>query len=154
MRESAKHLNRARVGFRTIVIKPEIHAQSELNVTPLIDVVLVLLIIFMVVTPVVERELSVALPAEKRTTHAADVAPEQLTIHVDDRGGLRLNDRVIAREGYVAELRRVLESRPPAERIVFVTASDGVRYPYLVEVMDDAKLAGAQRVGLAVEAAP
>jgi biopolymer transport protein TolR len=154
MRESAKHLNRSRVGFRTIAIKPEIHAQSELNVTPLIDVVLVLLIIFMVITPVVERELEVALPAEKRAARPADVAPRQLTIQVDDAGALKLNDELIARDGYVEYLRPLLEGRPPAERIVFVTASDGVRYPYLVEVIDGAKLAGAVRVGLAIEGSP
>ncbi len=151
MRHSAKHLSRSRVGFRSIVIKPEIHANSELNVTPLIDVVLVLLIIFMVITPVVEHELAIALPTERR---AREVAPTQLTVQLDDAGTLRLNERPVARGDYVAQLREVLAVRPVAQRVVFVRASDGVQFPYLVEVMDGAKLAGAVTVGLAIEDAP
>jgi biopolymer transport protein ExbD len=154
VRASAKHLNRSRVGFRTLAIKPEIHAQGEINVTPLIDVVLVLLIIFMVVTPLVEKELSVFLPAEKRTVRQADVAPTQLAVRVDDAGGLAINDRVIARAGYVDALRELLEGRVPAQRVVFVIASDGVRYPSLVDAMDGAKQAGALTVGLAIEGSP
>jgi biopolymer transport protein ExbD len=142
------------VGFRTIAIKPEIHAQGEINVTPLIDVVLVLLIIFMVVTPLAEKQLSVFLPAEKRTARSADVAPTQLAVHVADGGGLAINDRAVPRTGYVAQLRALLEDRAPAQRVVFVIASDGVSYPKLVEVMDGAKQAGALTVGLAIEASP
>jgi len=154
MRESAKHLARSRVGPRTIAIKPEIHVQSELNVTPLIDVVLVLLIIFMVITPVVESELTVALPEEKRTTRAAEVAPEQLILQLTAAGELKLNERPIARERYVEQLRAQLATRAPDDRGVFVSASEGVRYPYLVEAIDGAKLAGALRIGLALEGDP
>jgi biopolymer transport protein ExbD len=154
VRESAKHLNRSRVGFRTLAIKPVIHAQGEINVTPLIDVVLVLLIIFMVVTPLAEKELSVFLPAEKRTVRPTDVAPTQLAVHLNDAGGLAINDRAVAPESYIEALRPLLAGRAPAQRVVFVIASDGASYPSLVEAIDGAKQAGALSVGLAIEGSP
>ena len=152
MRTSARHLNRSRVGFRTLTIKPEIHAQGEINVTPLIDVVLVLLIIFMVVTPLVEKELPIALPVVQRVARPAELVPEQLAVHVDDAGGFTIDQRPIARAGYVERLRELLAARGAAARVVFVIASDGVSYPSLVEAMDGAKQAGALSVGLAIEA--
>jgi biopolymer transport protein ExbD len=154
VRASAKHLNRSRTGYRTLAIKPEIHARSEINVTPLIDVVLVLLIIFMVVTPLAERELSVLLPDQRRVHAPSDVAPSQLAVRIDERGALAINDRDVASERYVAELRELLDGREAAQRVVFVMASDAVSYPRLVEVMDGAKQAGALTVGLAIEGAP
>jgi biopolymer transport protein TolR len=154
VRASSKHLTRSRLGFRTIAIKPEIHARGEINVTPLIDVVLVLLIIFMVVTPLAEKELSVFLPAEKRTARQAEVAPTQLAVRLNDAGDLAINEHAVARSGYVERLRALLELRAPAQRVVHVIASDGVRYPELVEIMDGAKQAGALTVGLAIEGTP
>lgn len=154
MRESAKHLNRGRAGFRTLVIKPEIHARGEINVTPLIDVVLVLLIIFMVVTPLAERELAVLLPDHERVAEPARVAPSQLAVQIDDRGALAINDREVQPAAYVSTLRSLLEGREPGQRVVFVVASDAVAYPRLVEVLDGAKRAGAVSVGLALEGNP
>lgn len=149
MRQSGRHLRRDRVGFRTLTIEPVIHAQAEINVTPLIDVVLVLLIIFMVVTPVVEHELSVSLPAEQRS--AQRQTSEQLAVRLDDGGGLAINERASSAQRYVDELRVLLQARSPAERVVFVLASDGVSYPRLLEAMDGARQAGASSVGLAIE---
>jgi len=150
MRESSQHLRRSRVGFRTLTVAPVIHAQGEINVTPLIDVVLVLLIIFMVVTPVIEHELAVALPAEQRSAQPV-AASAQLAVRIDDAGGLAINERASSASGYVAELRALLRERPARERVVYVLASDGVSYPQLVEAMDGAKQAGALSVGLAIE---
>ena len=154
MRASAKHLNRGRTGFRTLVIQPEIHARSEINVTPLIDVVLVLLIIFMVVTPLAEREFAVVLPDHERVADPSRVAPSQLAVRIDDRGALAINDREVQLASYVPALRELLDGREPEQRVVFVMASDGVSYPRLVEVMDGAKRAGALSVGLAIEGIP
>jgi biopolymer transport protein ExbD/biopolymer transport protein TolR len=114
----------------------------------------VLLIIFMVVTPLLEKELSVALPAERRSVRASDVSASQLAVHVDDSGGLAINQNAVGRDGYVERLRALLEPRAAEQRVVFVTASDGARYPQLVEAMDGAKQAGAVTVGLAIEGSP
>jgi biopolymer transport protein ExbD len=154
VRASAQHLNRSRTGFRTLAIKPEIHARGEINVTPLIDVVLVLLIIFMVVTPLAERELAVHLPDHERVHAPSDVSPSQLAVRIDERGTLAINDRDVAPEHYIAQLRELLDGRDPSQRVVFVLAADAVSYPRLVEVMDGARQAGALRVGLAIEGAP
>ena len=150
MRQSARYLRRARVGSRSLTIEPVIHARAEINVTPLVDVVLVLLIIFMVVAPVVEHELAVSLPAEQRGPQPA-AAREQLAVRIDDAGRLAINQRASTAGSYVAELRALLQGRAPRERVVYVLASDGVSYPRLVEAMDGAKQAGALSVGLAIE---
>ncbi|MEY4578324.1 MAG: hypothetical protein RL701_3027 [Pseudomonadota bacterium] len=151
MRDSAKHINRSRTGWRTIAIKPASSAQSEINVTPLIDVVLVLLIIFMVATPLAEKDLAVLLANEKHTERASDIAPTQIAVDLDATGGVRINEQTVQRSRYVQELARLLEGRPLAERIVFVVANDQVRYPTLVETIDGAKRAGAATVGLALD---
>ena len=150
MRESARHLRRARVGFRKLSVEPVIHAQGEINVTPLIDVVLVLLIIFMVVTPVLEHQLAVSLPAQQRSSQPA-AASAQLAVQLDDAGSLAINAHPSSAASYVSELRALLSGRSPGERVVYVLASDGVSYPRLVQAMDGARQAGATRVGLAIE---
>jgi biopolymer transport protein ExbD len=151
MRDSAKHINRSRTGWRTIAIRPASSAQSEINVTPLIDVVLVLLIIFMVATPLAEKDLAVLLANEKHTERASDVAPTQIAVELDALGGMRVNEQAVQRSRYVAELTRLLEGRPIDQRVVFVIANDQVRYPSLVETIDGAKRAGAATVGLALD---
>lgn len=150
MRESAKHINRSRMGWRTIVIKPVANAQAEINVTPLIDVVLVLLIIFMVITPLAEKDLSVVLAAEKRTTEASAVSATQVAIVVEPGGGIAINGKTISREDYVARLREMLAGRRPEDQLVFVVADDNATVPQLVSAIDGAKQAGAASIGLAI----
>jgi biopolymer transport protein ExbD len=154
MRESAKHINRSRTGWRTIAIKPVANEQAEINVTPLIDVVLVLLIIFMVVTPLAEKDLSVVLASEKRTTEASAVAATQVAIVVDPGGQIAINGQPISREDYVAALRKLLSGRRPEDQVVFVVADDNASYPQLVAAIDGAKQAGAATIGLAIGGTP
>lgn len=154
MRESAKHINRSRTGWRTIAIKPAVNAQADINVTPLIDVVLVLLIIFMVITPIAEKDLSVVLAAEKRTTEASAVSATQVAVVVDPGGGIAINGEHISRAQYVARLRELLAGRRPEDQLVFVVADDSASYPQLVAAIDGAKQAGAASIGLAIGGAP
>ena len=147
---SAKPL---RVGRRTITVQAVKDAQAEINVTPLIDVVLVLLIIFMVMTPLVERDLSVQLSTEKRTQEKTEVAPTQVLVAVDGAGALQINQQPVDRTEYVERLRKLLSGRAPEEQVVFVIASDNTSYAALVEAIDRAKQAGALMVGLATDSA-
>jgi biopolymer transport protein ExbD len=137
---------------RSIVLKPAREAAAEINVTPLIDVVLVLLIIFMVMTPVVERDLAIQLSTEKRTDKPAEVAATQVLVSVEGNGGMRINAQPVAAEEYVNKLKDVLKGRAPEDQVVFVVAGDAANYGNLVEAIDRAKLAGATMVGLATDA--
>jgi biopolymer transport protein ExbD len=142
---------RLRSARRTVTVQPVREAQAEINVTPLIDVVLVLLIIFMVMTPLVERDLSVVLSTEKRTQQKSEVAPTQVLVAVDGAGALQINSQPVNRAEYVERLKKLLSGRAPEDQVVFVVASDSTSYANLVEAIDRAKQAGAMMVGLATD---
>jgi biopolymer transport protein ExbD len=136
---------------KKLAVKPVQRPDAEINMTPLIDVVLVLLIIFMVMTPVVEKDLGVHLTTEKRTEHAKEVAPTQVLVSVDGTGSLQINSQPVGRAEYVDELEKLLEGRSPEDSVVFVVASDSASYATLVEAIDRAKQAGATTIGLATQ---
>jgi biopolymer transport protein ExbD len=125
----------------------------EINVTPLVDVVLVLLIIFMVVTPLEEQNVDVRLAQEQTTQERTQVAPQQVLVTVH-REALRINDQAVERSECLSSLRALLARNDPADRVVFVSASDATSYAELVEVIDAARAAGATEVGLVSEHAP
>lgn len=152
MRRSAS--GRHRKTGRTITVKRVKELDAYINVTPLIDVVLVLLIVFMVMTPLVEQRLAVQLSTTKRTQSPTQVAPTQVLVAVSGSGTLKVNSEPVANAGYVGRLRELLEGRAPEDQVVFVVASDDVSYPRLVEAIDAAKQAGAVIVGLALAQDP
>ncbi|MDB4987124.1 MAG: Biopolymer transport protein ExbD/TolR [Myxococcaceae bacterium] len=151
MKRHVASAKRLRAGRRTVTVQAVKDAQAEINVTPLIDVVLVLLIIFMVMTPLVERDLSVQLSTEKRTNEPSEVAPTQVLVAVDGAGALQINSQPVDRAEYVERLKKLLSGRAPEEQVVFVVASDDTSYAALVEAIDRAKQAGALMVGLATD---
>jgi biopolymer transport protein ExbD len=136
---------------RTLTVHQAKAQSAEINVTPLIDVVLVLLIIFMVMPPLVERDLAVQLSTEKRTQQPSEIAPTQVLVAVDKAGALHINQQLVSRQDYVERLRKLLSGRAPEDQVVFVVASDDTSYASLVEAIDRAKQAGASMVGLATD---
>jgi biopolymer transport protein ExbD len=152
MRRSGPGRHSMRSNRRTIAIRPVRDLEAHINVTPLIDVVLVLLIVFMVMTPLVERNLAVQLSSEKRTQTPTEVAPTQVLVAVSGNGALSINSEPVVKADYVTRLQGLLDGRAPEDQVVFVVASDDVTYPRLVEAIDAAKQAGASTVGLALAA--
>jgi biopolymer transport protein TolR len=124
---------------------------TDINVTPLVDVVLVLLIIFMVVTPLLEKDISVKTPATEKVEVQTEVPPDQLIIYVDSRGELRLNTESIRQAELVGKLKPLLEVKQPADRIVFVVADDKANYGKFISVLDNTKEAGAKTLGFATD---
>ena len=76
---------------RKLAVKPAAPPNSDINITPLVDVVLVLLIIFMVVTPLLEKDIGVRVPATEQVEEKAEVPPDQLVVHIDSAGELSIN---------------------------------------------------------------
>lgn len=117
--------------------------------TPLIDVVLVLLIVFMVVTPPPVHDLPVHLSGSERTADPGAVAPTQVIVRVSGAGELQVNEKVVASTEYEAQLRGLLQDRQAADKVVFVMASDQLNYGVLVGTIEKAKRAGATAIGFA-----
>jgi biopolymer transport protein ExbD len=127
--------------------RPGKPAAHEINVTPLIDVVLVLLIIFMVLTPILIEEMAVNLPEKTETVEQEDMPEQQLVAATCADGTFALNRQVMDLPRMQEEIARQLRSK--SSRIVFVDAHPDVDYARVVEMIDVVRAAGAETVGMA-----
>jgi biopolymer transport protein TolR len=137
---------------RKTVVQPAGSINTDINVTPLVDVVLVLLIIFMVVTPLLEKDIAVKTPSTEKVEVQTEVPPDQIIVYIDSRGEMRLNTENIAAGQLVGKLKPLLEVKQPADRIVFVVADDKLNYAKFITVLDGTKEAGAKTLGFATDA--
>jgi biopolymer transport protein TolR len=136
-------------------VKPQSAPNSDINVTPLVDVVLVLLIIFMVVTPLLEKDIEVRVPETEVENTPPPENPDQLVVQLDETGRIKINaEQMASPDDYVTRLKRMLAAKPKEERIVFFMATDKTNYGSLVAVLDGAKAAGAFVLGMATEDLP
>ena len=121
---------------------------SDINITPLIDVVLVLLIIFMVLTPRTVEEMSANLPSKKPIKQDTPKDPkDQLLVAAYADGEVALNLNLLTKRELFEQLKQRLRARD--KRVVFLDAHPDLDYATVVAVMDLIRDAGADRVGLA-----
>ena len=128
-------------------------AKSEINVTPLVDVVLVLLIILMVVTPLAQADLPVEIPRTSTEGPEAPAEP-QVVVRLDASGQLRIDDVPVAAADYASRLREALAGQPPGKRRLFFQAEDAVNYAVLVSALDTARDAGAESLEVVTDETP
>jgi biopolymer transport protein ExbD len=127
---------------------------SEINVTPLVDVVLVLLIIFMVVTPLLEKDIEVKVPDTEKTEDITDVPPDQIVVGITPAGEISINMEKIPDEEYVAKLKRILNAKHKGDRLVFFMPDVKTNYAKLITALDGARQAGAETLGMMTEDMP
>ena len=132
-----------------VVIKPQSTPNGEINVTPLVDVVLVLLIIFMVVTPLLEKDIHISLPTTEKIEEVKDLPPDQLIVRIAADGKIELNNVAVEPDAYVNAVKEKLLSR--SDKTVFIVADDRANYARLVTCLDGAKAAGATTLGMATD---
>ena len=122
---------------------------SEMNVTPMIDILLVLLIIFMVIIPVSQKGLETLLPEAPRT-NTSPMQPQPIVVQVLDRSGAspayKINDIDVAHDQLLSKLTEIFASR--AERVMFVKGGDHVNFAAVADVIDIAKAANVDHVAL------
>ena len=122
---------------------------SEINVTPMVDVMLVLLIIFMVSAPLLTVGVPIDLPQSQATSLDQDKEP--LTVSVNDKGQIFLQNSEIKVEELVAKLQAVAQARGGTEARVFVRGDKRVDYGTMMRVMGRLSGAGFHRVALVTE---
>lgn len=120
---------------------------AEINVTPLVDVMLVLLIVFMISAPLMQQGISVNLP--KANTGSLSEAPEQLIMVIDREKRIFIADHVVPKDILFKKLEAIVTAKPNTE--VVIQADEGVNYGLVAAVMAEVKRAGIHRVGLATE---
>ena len=123
---------------------------SQINVTPLVDVMLVLLIIFMVTAPILQQGVTVDLP--KVAAGPLTGQEEQLVVNVAKTGQVFLNDTAMTPDELTAKLRAIAAARP--DRQLYVRADQAVPYGTVMRVMGAVHDAGLVRVGLVTEPPP
>lgn len=143
-------------------------AKPQINVTPLIDVLLVLLIIFMVITPLKPSRFEAKVPAEPKDEQNVNVKPNPLTLVVaisKETRAITLNNNpfgdVSDTEKLNTELSRIFKDREnngvfregtnEVEKTIFIKSPKSVRYGDVVKVIDAAKAAGATPIGLQID---
>jgi biopolymer transport protein TolR len=120
---------------------------SEINITPLIDIMLVLLIIFMVLTPIMVYEMSVNLPSKTETVEQEDLPKDQLVAAVCEDGSFALNRRIMDLDALHERVRKRL--RPKPNKVVFIDGHPDASYERMVALMDTVRDAGADKIGIA-----
>jgi len=125
-------------------------AISNINVTPLVDVMLVLLVIFMVTAPILQQGVSINLPKVKAAALTGE--EQQLVVAVTRNGQVYLNDTPTTVAELGPKLQAILTLRP--DRQVFVRADQNVRYGDVMRVVATIKGAGVERLGMVTEPPP
>ncbi len=117
---------------------------SDLNLTPMIDVLLVLLVISMVSVPLLQRHLDLQIPiVRERSTSAPS---QSIVLEVDADGSIAVNGQAVARDELVTWLRRLYADRP--DKLLFIKASGELEYQTVIDVFAAARAAGVKVLGL------
>ncbi len=125
-------------------------ALSEINITPLVDVVLVLLLIFMLTAPVLQSGIDVTIP---KTRSTATLTEERMVITIDKDQNVYLQAGGADKQVNVADLPRLLggKSKDPAKKTVYVRADERVQFGAFASVMESVKSAGITNISIVTQ---
>jgi len=121
---------------------------SDINIIPLVDVILVLLLIFMLTAPLMHRGIDVTLPKSSAKPTATE---ERLVLTLTKEQTIYLNDKLVPVAGLEPRLRDAIKAR--ADKTVYLKADQGLSYGFVVETMDRIRRAGVEKLGMVTEPA-
>ncbi len=117
---------------------------SEINVTPLVDVMLVLLVVFMITAPMMQQGIDIKLP--KTATAGIETKSEPLVITIKPKGQILLGTATVSVDGLGKKINGIFKTR--ADKQVYIKADKTVDYGIVAEVIAEVKAAGVENVGL------
>jgi biopolymer transport protein TolR len=126
--------------------------KSDINITPLVDVVLVLLIIFMVITPLLQMGYDVKVPPKAPPQDQPTVPPDLIILSLTPANKIYLNKEEVNTQTLALRLTEILKNR--ANKTIFFSGDDAANYGEVIKVMDLARNAGAKNMGIVMEAVP
>ncbi|PHX58700.1 MAG: hypothetical protein CK522_02905 [Opitutia bacterium] len=134
---------------RSFSKQSRLHVISELNVTPMLDLCFVLLIIFMIATPVLEQTTAINLPkSDKGVGKSADSKTQYRFITIAADGGLAIGNRAVNRQQLEAEFAQIAALPEADQPIIRVRGDGGLAYQKIIDILSLAKSKGLTKVGL------
>lgn len=119
---------------------------NEINVTPMIDVLLVLLIIFMMVVPMARKAIDIQLPDPSPAVAPANAVSQQIVLEVLPNGAFAVNKEPLNKDNLVKRLKEIYDPRP--DKLIFVKGDPKVKYQDVIFAMDMARQAGVKVIGV------